>query len=879
MITLKDILRNISIIVNSSNANVQPIIDSIEKFITAQESTAEQHKADKIEKISSELHQLYNAIEDFPNKFCSFLKCLRALLPILGPDIIISDWWDNVLVNVLQSPLQPKDIVEQVKGLVQDVLVCETDKVLEFRKEILVLYLKESCSVGKAAGGEEGIVGEQVHAFWCRNLDSVLRGFGAVKTKEFFILLNSYFIQRLYRLQVLTLFGEFIRKQNSHIHQILETPLLNSLLTSLQQDTSTTLLSLSLTSLIMLLPHICTSVITYLPRLYIVFVRIICWDKHNARLIDFEDEIIGNDYDEQTSEAVNAVNWEQCDSSFDNVSSSPPNCMHLFTFLYGMFPCNTVKFLRSPTAWIKEMEQVTAVDDIDDEIIRARSLPLLRRHKLHPSLITSDAEKELSDTSRWMKLEPADIVAEYVSYDMENATKKYDSNELEGFTKVLKEADTTMSEMRNKKARPLSQAISMKEIMEVHKALKSGADIVVGDDPWASKIISYSNSLSSSHPISPPENNAPPLKPTTNIQASVAFLQREIMLLRNELNFEFYLKQQHLQHIGRLHRDHVLDSTVEAERQNLYNTCRTLRSQLSNTQAAFDRQRTETAHIKKRHVQWEDELNGKLKKYREEKKEWKGVLDKVEQELREAKLIIDVQNKQIKEISAKEADTRKFQEQKRLMESLVGKWHKMEVILKAGEHEIKQLKSVVSSQSFTIDDLQIKLENHKNISGGPGNAMEKQMMIWSFERDKRDKEFIKLETRFDQVKKQNGELQSRVIDLLAQVESLSPTTVVKKEVITEEVDHNIIKKNDDDEKEITKEIEEIIIKKNDDEDEKEITKEIEEIIIKMNDSDDKEITKEIEQSIIKKNNDDVKEITKEIVKNANEKAATENDIS
>ena len=122
------------------------------------------------------------------------------------------------------------------------------------------------------------------------------------------------------------------------------------------------------------------------------------------------------------------------------------------------------------------------------------------------------------------------------------------------------------------------------------------------------------------------------------MQATIAFLQREIMLLRNELNFELYLKQQHLQHIGRLHRDRVLDSTVEAERQNLYNMCKVLKLQLSQTQAAFDRQRTETANIKKKHVQWEDELNGKLKKYRNEKKDWKSVLDKVEQELSEAKV-------------------------------------------------------------------------------------------------------------------------------------------------------------------------------------------------------------------------------------------------
>jgi len=29
------------------------------------------------------------------------------------------------------------------------------------------------------------------------------------------------------------------------------------------------------------------------------------------------------------------------------------------------------------------------------------------------------------------------------------------------------------------------------------------------------------------------------------------------------------------------------------------------------------------------------------------------------------------------------------------MESLVGKWHKMELMLKAGEQEIKKLKSVI----------------------------------------------------------------------------------------------------------------------------------------------------------------------------------------
>jgi hypothetical protein len=49
----------------------------------------------------------------------------------------------------------------------------------------------------------------------------------------------------------------------------------------------------------------------------------------------------------------------------------------------------------------------------------------------------------------------------------------------------------------------------------------------------------------------------------------VAALKREVLLLRNEMNFEMFLKQQHLQHIGRLHREHVMDTSVEAERQQL----------------------------------------------------------------------------------------------------------------------------------------------------------------------------------------------------------------------------------------------------------------------------------------------------------------------
>ncbi|CAG8490766.1 26429_t:CDS:10 [Dentiscutata erythropus] len=804
MASLKDILRNIASTVNSSSVDIQPIIDLIDNFITTQEFNTDR-ELDKVNKFSSELFSIYNSIQDYPQKFYIFLKCMRASLPVLGPDVVISDWYDKVLLQILKSSLQPKDIVEEVKGIIREVLVCETDRTMAFRKEILELYLNESSMIGKPAGEGYGVVGEQVHAFWCRNLENVLRGFGSVKTKDFFVLLDSYFIRKQYRLQILNLLGEFIQRQSLNIHHILETSLFDSLLTSLQRDTSTTLISLSLTTLVMLLPHICTSIIAYLPRLYIVFIRIICWDKHDSRCADFDSELIGNNLNTADIQRTDAKtdaesDWERY-STFDSIPSTPPNCSHLFTILYGMFPCNTVEFLRNPTVWIKNMNCIPFYGEIDDDVIRSRSMPLLRRHTLHPNLILSNAERELSDTSRWIKLEPADVVAECIGYDMENAsTTKHQISELEDFTKnVLEGVESTNVETKTIRTRRSSQAISIQEIMDVHQALKSGVEIVVGDDPWDSKIIS-SNSISST---SPPDSNLSvpqSLGPLSNAQASVAFLQREVMLLRNELNFELYLKQQHLQHIGRLHRDHVLDISAEAERHNLYNACKNLKLQLEKTQAAFNRQREDNASIKKKHVQWEDELNNKLKKYREEKKEWKTELDKVEEQLREAKLTIKAQAKQIEEANTMnfklendikvsepqlqklteyenridqltkqlllwEADTRKFQEQKYHMEILVAQWNKMEMMLETKDKEINQLRITVNSQSLVIDDLKIKSESLSQNQSGQGTALEKQMQMWTFERDKRDKELKKLETDYEM---------SQIIELSAKIESLDP---------------------------------------------------------------------------------------------------------
>ncbi|CAG8621657.1 4702_t:CDS:10 [Ambispora gerdemannii] len=834
MASFKDILRNISANINTSSPDLQSILDIVEVFKTSQEHHLEFEKAHNG---SLELISIYSSVQD-SEKLVFFFKCIRALLGVLGPDSFILDWWEAVLQPVLRSPLYYKDVVAEVKGITQDILSCNTSCVLKFRATIIELYIKEFDFVGKAAGEEDGVIGEEAHAFWCQNLESVLRGFGAVQTKDFFDLLNTYFVQCEYRLKVLTLLCEFIRRQTMYIHLILKTRLFDSLLTSLQKDTSTTLLSLSLTTLIMLMPHIYTSVIPYLPQLYVIFTRILCWDKRTSRSAVFEDDdnrtlLLGEESsseEKRTRKPSNGIGWQRFDSTFDTAPSTPPDCRQLFTFLYGMFPCNTVKFLQNPTGWAQEMNYVHMSEEIDDDVIRSRSRPLFRRHTLHPDLILSNYKKELSDTKRWMKLEPADVVAECIGYDIESAlavSKSKIKIKIEEPKKFIEDIDFPLNELHKKeKTRRASQAISIHDILEVHQALKSGVEIVVGDDPW---------------PEPTKMNITIPLQITSNNAATIAFLQREIMLLRNELNFELYLKQQHLQHIGRLHRDHVLDASVEAERQNLYNTCRTLKTQLASTQLAFDRQKSETASNKKKQVHWENELHTKLKALREEKREWKSSIDKLTQELVEAKVFVppynhtsgpekndfknvmavkvsmlhnswklvnENQTKRIDDSNSKvvalenqlkmekeklekltelehrnyqlikqlllwQEDTLKFQKQKQQMESLVTHWHKSQILLQTCDQEINKLRAIINEKSQIIDDLNIKLRKSSGKSKDEDSAFSKQMKLWSIERNKFSRDFQKLEKEYEKARGKNEELESRIIEHTAEIELLN----------------------------------------------------------------------------------------------------------
>ena len=112
--------------------------------------------------------------------------------------------------------------------------------------------------------------------------------------------------------------------------------------------------------------------------------------------------------------------------------------------------------------------------------------------------------------------------------------------------------------------------ISMADMVDVTNALKANIDVEL-ITPNIQRIAS----LPSRSP-SPAKRQTVTSNVTSEVEHgmgnfvhTVADLQREVLLLRNELNFELWIQRENVKHIGRLYQDRILMKSAEAERQGL----------------------------------------------------------------------------------------------------------------------------------------------------------------------------------------------------------------------------------------------------------------------------------------------------------------------
>jgi len=109
--------------------------------------------------------------------------------------------------------------------------------------------------------------------------------------------------------------------------------------------------------------------------------------------------------------------------------------------------------------------------------------------------------------------------------------------------------------------------ISLEDMVNTTLALKSNlaVDIVKPVSQWPHTIFTPLNPPEEQSISSPSDRDEVPF-PLLQV---ISGLQREVVLLRNELNFELWLSRENVKYIGRLYQDRVQVKAAENERQGL----------------------------------------------------------------------------------------------------------------------------------------------------------------------------------------------------------------------------------------------------------------------------------------------------------------------
>lgn len=575
------------------------------------------------DKVHAELVQVVRAAAVPPSADATLVTLLEVLAPLLGADLV-NAWWDHIYPQLCAGLVAAHRLAVFVLLSVPPTQYPPldaswvTDEGAEAPRGALFARAQAAFAASDAPG-----------------VSSALIAFGALQPARFYYHVAGELGSGAPPLRLLVV---FMQQHSLHIYRTTTTPLPAELVALMQRTDDAHVQALAVTVLAMILPHTPLWVIHGgaggLPALFHVYARTLS-------------------------------RWPA------SVPGAEPHARMLFTLLYGLFPCNTLLFLRGPTRYLAERAYAGPPgweDDIECGRVLAESEAFLRTHAVHPLLLEFDETSEMLETRRWLHHDASDLMAMCSSLCLVRAADAPD-------------------------AAPL---------LESHLALR-----------------------------------------TAELDESDA--QTEIARLRTALHFELYLKDQHLQHIGRLHRDRISAAVDEAEHQNLYATVRTLGMRLQSAQTTHERQRAELQATSQRHQQWERELNTKLNTYRDERRRWTHESAQLHRELalaRETNALLarrtamlgarlfeletdlavlrpkldqlDVYGSRVQQLSNClanwEGDLARYDDQRSEMHKLLSRWHEMELLLQNSEDSARCAREAAAREAQRAARLERQLD-------------------------------------------------------------------------------------------------------------------------------------------------------------------------
>ncbi|KAK3678103.1 hypothetical protein LTR78_002198 [Recurvomyces mirabilis] len=599
--TMKDVIKALQAQFSAAKIPISLPTESrrmLQNFVDEHDGTISEEESARV---STDLWNFWERyVGETPAKTGAFIGVLKELQPLITRDEDTLFWWNQVVRGVVTSTGYRKAVLDDGTEFVVQSLLPQEGAAEGVHSRVANRLLGELFSV--YATRTRSLVGESTfvageNAQVAQQIEGILVAFGKKQPKDLFYCLDRLIVGIDTRMQGLTLLGVFLRQQTPHLYLASTTPLVETLLKCLMSDTSTTVLSVALTSLTMLLPHIAASLSSQLPRLFLVYSRLLCWEKFSplsteAQKLSVTDDRISTSGGDPGDVGIDA-DWEKLRPADATTESEAPELLTFFTYLYGLYPLHLTSYIRKPRRFLKDRQFPGADDfDLDQTVIRSRTEQFRQLHLLHPNFYNMTVEEEANDP-KWAKMESADVVAEVHALCVANVAPVSPgpppSSKLPDVPRL-----PAISTLKSPQLSPSTSHASFKTGNSWRDTQSTSGQTLDGDSPVLGPHSVQSDddlSIPAFRPRSKGTSRATPSlddfprparSPKTDMrppQSNIAYVERENTLLRNELNFERWHKAQYSAHIGQLMRKNVKDAATDAQQLNLLNANRALHKQ------------------------------------------------------------------------------------------------------------------------------------------------------------------------------------------------------------------------------------------------------------------------------------------------------------
>jgi len=497
----------------------------------------------------------------------------------------------------------------------------------------------------------------------------------------------------------------------------------------------------------------------------------------------------------------------------------------------------------------------------------------MRGHVLHPLLIWRGPAEELSQPEFWAQYDIARIVGDCTMLDVRNAalgmqqrvpsvlsTSVSPSSPIPPFATPSNSSQNPHSaaesayiaSMSPPTARPTQPSpptsamtipgkprVSLQDMIATSVALKSGMDVeVVHPSPsWSTGIFPAQAQTRARSTEATDEDaatagagpNEPGPSRSTSVHTHVtdgeppvplhvaqalAGLQREVLLLRNELNFELWNARENVRHIGRLYQDRVLSKTAEVERQGLHNRLREYKSEVSRLQRQLKEQKEQSSRVTNQYKDWNSKMQDKLRDFREKEQAWQVEAAAMRAADKEAKATFAAQEKllgealqnvfqletKIKESAHKVDRLRDYEKQieqfinlQRLWELDVHKLNEQAEYLQVFTSKYKKMELRLETYEKTQAEMDLISQNYRQqIRSLEGQLAQTQRQL---EGARKSSNLVRLSTAGEELnnvkdanqrlREENAELRDEVEEMRAMVELLKAQVSEKRGLVFE----------------------------------------------------------------------------------------------